>query len=163
MVAPRDFENCFPDREIELVRVINAPRQRVFDAFADPKHLAQWWGPDGFTTTTERMEFRPGGVWRFCMHGPDGRDYQNMITYEEIVPPERIVYKHGGDPDCEPVNFRVRATFEEQVGKTKVTLLMVFASPEEREFVITTYGAIEGGERTLARLEQFVGFAELRR
>ena len=85
--------------------VLDAPRELVFSAFTDPKHLAQWWGPNGFTTTTHAFEFRPGGVWRFVMHGPDGRDYQNRITYEEIVRPERIVYRHGGGDDVEPVQF----------------------------------------------------------
>jgi uncharacterized protein YndB with AHSA1/START domain len=84
-------------------RLLNAPRQLVFSAFTDPKHLAQWWGPDGFTTTTHSFEFRPGGVWHFVMHGPDGRDYQNRITYEEIIRPERLVYRHGGGTDVEPV------------------------------------------------------------
>jgi uncharacterized protein YndB with AHSA1/START domain len=72
-------------------RLLHAPRELVFSAFTDPRHLAQWWGPNGFTTTTHSFEFRPGGVWRFVMHGPDGRDYQNRITYDEIVRPERIV------------------------------------------------------------------------
>ena len=77
-------------RSIIGTRIFDAPRDLVFSAFTDPKHLAQWWGPDGFTTTTHSFDFRSGGVWRFVMHGPDGRDYQNRITYDEIVPPERI-------------------------------------------------------------------------
>jgi len=61
-------------------RVIGAPRDLVWSVWTDPKHLAQWWGPDGFRTTTSAFEFKPGGVWRFVMHGPDGRDYDNRIT-----------------------------------------------------------------------------------
>jgi len=64
-------------------RVFDAPRALVFEAFSDPIHLSQWWGPDGFSTTTQSFDFREGGVWRFVMHGPDGRDYQNRISYEE--------------------------------------------------------------------------------
>jgi uncharacterized protein YndB with AHSA1/START domain len=85
--------------------VFDAPRELVFSAFTDPEHLSQWWGPNGFTTTTHAFEFRPGGVWRFVMHGPDGPDYQNRITYDEFVPPERIVYRHGAGDDVEPVQF----------------------------------------------------------
>ena len=92
-------------RSIIGSRLFDAPRDLVFSAFTDPAHLAQWWGPNGFTTTTYSFEFRPGGVWRFVMLGPDGRDYQNRITYEEIVRPERIVYRHGGGEDVEPVQF----------------------------------------------------------
>ncbi len=82
-------------RSIVGTRVFDAPRDLVFAAFTDPKHLAQWWGPDGFTTTTSAFEFRVGGTWRFVMHGPDGRDYQNRVTYDEIVPGERIVYRQA--------------------------------------------------------------------
>ena len=83
-------------RSIIGTREFDAPRALVFSAWTDPKHLAQRRGPFGFTTTTHSFDFRPGGVWRFVMHGPDGRDYQNRVTFEEIVPPQRIVYRHGG-------------------------------------------------------------------
>ena len=66
-------------RSIIGTRVFDAPRELVFSAFTDPKHLAEWWGPNGFTTTTHAFDLRPGGKWRFVMHGPDGRDYQNLI------------------------------------------------------------------------------------
>jgi uncharacterized protein YndB with AHSA1/START domain len=100
-------------RSIIGTRDFDAPRALVFSAWTDPKHLAQWWGPFGFTTTTFSFDFRPGGVWRFVMHGPDGCDYQNRITFEEIVPPQRIVYRHGGGDDVEPVQFRQTVIFEE--------------------------------------------------
>ena len=57
----------------------------------DPKHVVQWWGPNGFTTTIQEMDFRRGGVWTLVMHGPDGTDYPNYSTFQEIVYPERIV------------------------------------------------------------------------
>ena len=92
-------------RSIIGTRVLDAPRALVFSVWTDPKHLAQWWGPNGFTTTTHAFDFRPGGVWRFVMHGPDGRDYQNRIIFDEIAPLERIVYRHDGGDDVEPVQF----------------------------------------------------------
>ena len=64
-----------PDREIVISRLIDAPQELVFEAFTDQKHIGEWWGPNGFTTTTLIMDLRPGGIWRFVMHGPDGRDY----------------------------------------------------------------------------------------
>ena len=79
-----------------VMRELDAPRDLVFEAWADPRHLSQWWGPDGFTTSTSAFDMRPGGVWRFVMHGPDGRDYDNRITFDEIVRPEFIRYHHGG-------------------------------------------------------------------
>ena len=91
------------DREIVISRVISAPREWVFEAFTEVRHLSQWWGPHGFTTTTRAFEFRVGGVWDFVMHGPDGTEYQEWISWTEIVPPERIALLHGafrGDPDA---------------------------------------------------------------
>ena len=137
-------------------RVFDAPRDLVFAAFTDPKHLAQWWGPNGFTTTTLSFDMRPGGVWRFIMHGPDGRDYQNRITYEEIVPPERIVYRHGGGEDVEPVQFRQSITFEELGGRTRIVWRGDFASTAERDRLIKEYGADTGLLQTMARLAAFV-------
>ena len=78
------------DREIVISRVIDAPRELVFEAFTEVRHLSRWWGPNGFTTTTRSFEFRVGGVWDFVMHGPDGTDYQEWISWTAIVPPERI-------------------------------------------------------------------------
>ena len=106
MAATNSLDLSSDPRSIIGMREFDAPRDLVFSAFTDPKHLAQWWGPNGFTTTTSSFDMRPGGVWRFVMHGPDGRDYQNRITFEEVVPPERLVYRHGGGEDVEPVQFR---------------------------------------------------------
>jgi uncharacterized protein YndB with AHSA1/START domain len=137
-------------------RVLDAPRALVFAAWSDPKHLAQWWGPNGFRTTTHAFDFREGGVWRFVMHGPDGRDYQNRITFDEIVPPERIAYHHGGGDDVEPVQFTTTVTFEDLGNKTKLTMHGVFPSAEARARVIREYGADTGLAQTMARLADYV-------
>ncbi len=143
-------------RSIVGTRMFDAPRELVFSAFTDPNHLAQWWGPNGFTTTTSAFDFRPGGVWRFVMHGPDGRDYQNRVTFEEIVRPERIVYRlHGGD-DVEPVRFTQTVLFEDIGGKTRLTMRSDFPSAEERDRVIKDYGAAQGLVQTMTRLAEFV-------
>ena len=138
-------------------RLLDAPRELVFSAFTDPEHLAQWWGPNGFTTTTHDFEFRPGGVWHFVMHGPDGRDYQNRITYEEIIRPERIVYRHGGGEDVEPVQFIQTVMLEDLGGdRTQLTWHGQFPSAEERARVIKNYGADKGLSQTMARLVDYV-------
>ena len=141
---------------IITTRVFDAPRELVWSAWTDPAHLAQWWGPDGFTTTTSAHDFRPGGVWRFIMHGPDGRDYQNRVTFDEIVRPELIVYHHGGGDDVEPVQFRTTVTFEELGAKTRLTLRAQFPTAAERDRVIRDYGADTGASQTLARLAEFL-------
>lgn len=144
-------------RSIIGTRVLDAPRALVFSVWTDPKHLAQWWGPNGFTTTTHAFDFRPGGVWRFVMHGPDGRDYQNRITFDKIVPPERIVYRHDGADDAEPVQFATTVTFEDLGnGQTLLTWHGTFPSAEERARVIREYGADKGLVETMARLDDYV-------
>jgi uncharacterized protein YndB with AHSA1/START domain len=143
-------------RSLVATRIYDAPRDLVFSAWTNPRHLAQWWGPDGFTTTTSAFDMRPGGVWRFVMHGPDGRDYENRITFIEIVRPERLVYEHGGGDDVEPVQFRTTVTFEDVGGKTRLTMRGVFPSAAERDRVIATYGADKGMVQTMARLAEYL-------
>lgn len=137
-------------------RVLDAPRMLVWEAFTDPIHLAQWWGPNGFSTTTRMFEFRTGGVWRFVMHGPDGRDYQNRITFVELTKPERIVYRHGGGDDIEKADHTTTVTFEDLDNKTKLTWRLVFSSAAERDRIIATYGADKGLVQTMARLADYV-------
>ena len=143
-------------RSIIGIREFDAPRDLVFSVWTDAKHLAQWWGPNGFTTTTSRFEFRPGGVWRFVMHGPDGRDYQNRIVFDEIVPPERIVYRHGGSDDVEPVHFKQTVVFEDIGGRTRITCRSDFPSASARDRVIKEYRADTGLEQHMARLDKYV-------
>jgi uncharacterized protein YndB with AHSA1/START domain len=142
------------DREIVTRRVIDAPRDLVFDAWTDARHVAHWFGPDGFTITTHEMDVRPGGVWRFTMHGPDGTDWPNVVTYQEVTRPERLVYLHGdeGEPDM----FHVTVTFDERDGRTALTLRSVFKTAAAREFVVRERGAVEGAEQTVARLDRYV-------
>jgi uncharacterized protein YndB with AHSA1/START domain len=159
MAAGSDVDTDSDPRSIIATRVFDAPRELVFAAWSDPKHLAQWWGPNGFTTTTHSFDFRPGGVWRFVMHGPDGRDYQNRITFDAIEKPGRISYRHGGSDDVEPVQFKTTVVFEELKGpaaKTRITMRMDFPSPHERDRVIKDYHAADGLAQTLSRLGEYL-------
>jgi uncharacterized protein YndB with AHSA1/START domain len=89
-------------------------RALVFETSTDPKHLAHWWGPNGFTLTTYEMEFKPGGVWRLVMHGPDGRNYQNTVVYVEIADSERLIYRHPSPPE-----FQMTVTFADEGKKPR--------------------------------------------
>lgn len=144
------------DRLIVTTRVFEAPPALVFDAFTDPGHLARWWGPKGFTTTTQSFDFREGGVWRFVMHGPDGRDYPNRITFDEIARPTRLVYSHGGEGGYEAIQFQNVITFEDLGGRTRLTMSALFPSAALRERVIREHQADEGGRQTLARLGDYL-------
>jgi uncharacterized protein YndB with AHSA1/START domain len=138
-------------REIVISRVFAAPRELVWEVWTDPKHMVEWWGPEGFTMTIQQMDLRPGGAWRHILHGPDGTDYPGTGVFLEIVKPERIVYSLSGGRKGE-VQFESTWTFEEQGEKTKVTLRMFFPSAEMRDYAVKTYRAIEGGNQTLERL-----------
>jgi uncharacterized protein YndB with AHSA1/START domain len=143
-----------------VTREFDAPRDLVFRAWTDVTHVSQWWGPDGFTTTTSAFDLRPGGEWRFVMHGPDGRDYENRITFDEIKKPELIRYHHGGGEDVEPVRFRTIVTFDDLGDRrTRVTLHAVFPSSAERDRVVKEYGADKGAVQTLARLADYLAKA----
>jgi uncharacterized protein YndB with AHSA1/START domain len=143
------------DREFIISRTIEGPRRLVFEAFTDPKHLARWWGPNGFTTTTRAFEFRPGGVWDFIMHGPDGTDFPNWIEWREIVPPERLEYLHG-ESDDDPRAFASTVTLVERGTATEVTMRAVFKTKEQFDEVVERYGAIEGGQQHLGRLAAYI-------
>jgi len=112
------------EREIVITRVFDAPRELVFRAWTDPKHMEQWWGPKGFTNTVEQMDVRPGGAWRIVMHAPDGNSYPAQGVYREIVPPERLVFTNNAvDKDGNSIiDGFTTVTFAEQDGKTKLTL-----------------------------------------
>lgn len=143
------------DRETVIAQMIDAPRELVFAAFTEVRHLSQWWGPDGFTTTTRAFEFRIGGVWDFTMHGPDGTDYPEWITWTEITPPERIAMLHGEHRE-DPNAFESILTFEAEGQATRIEMRTLFPTREQRDEAIESYGAIEGGKQTLANLAAYV-------
>ena len=143
------------DREIVISRVIDAPRELVFAAFTEVRHLSRWWGPDGFTTTTRSFEFREGGEWVFVLHGPDGTDYPEWIRWTGIVPPERIALLHGeyrGDPNA----FQSVLTFAPDGAATRIEMRTVFPTKELRDEAVEKYHAIEGGQQTLSHLAAYV-------
>jgi len=143
------------EREMVVSRVIDGPRALVFEVFSDSGHLGQWWGPDGFTTTTHAFEFGVGGVWDYTMHGPDGTDYPNWIEWREIARPERIVALHGSRAN-DPEAFVSTFTFVERDGATEVTLRSVFPTRALRDQVLQEFRAIEGAEQTLGRLAAYL-------
>ena len=128
-------QSATAEREIVITRDIGAPRERVFEAFTAVRHLSRWWGPDGFTTTTRAFEFRVGAEWDFVMHGPDGTDYQEWISWSEIDPPARIALRHGafrGDPDA----FESVLTFAPEGAATRLEMRTVFPTKELRDEAI---------------------------
>lgn len=136
--------NC----EIVSSRNVSAPRQLVFKAWTDPKHLEMWWGPKGFTNTFHDFNLHPGGAWRFTMHGPGGEEYRNESVFIKIIEPSKLVWDHISGP-----KFQGVATFEElPEDHTRVTFRMIFRSVGECEKV-KVY-AVDANEQNFDRLEK---------
>lgn len=134
------------EREITTYRLIDKPRELVFQAWTDPKHLANWWGPKGFTNVFQEFDLRPEGNWKFTMHAPDGSVYPNHSIFEKIVHPESIEFRHISGHI-----FNVKVTFEDYNHKTKLTFKMIFPTKEECEE--TKIYAIDANEENFDRLE----------
>jgi uncharacterized protein YndB with AHSA1/START domain len=123
-------------QEIVITRIFDAPRELVWKAFTEPERVKRWWGPKNFTAPVCKVDLRVGGVYLYCMRSPEGQDYWNTGVYKEIIPMERLVYTdsfadekgnvvpatHYGMSADFPLELLVTVTFEEQGGKTKMTL-----------------------------------------
>lgn len=132
-------------REIVSTRHFQQPRETLFAAYADPQRLARWWGPAGFRNTFALFEFRPGGHWRFTMHGPDGKDYANHSVFREVEAPARIVLEHLNAP-----HFEMHITHTEEAGGTRLTWRMRFDDARTRD-AVARY-AVPANEQNFDRL-----------
>ncbi len=143
------------ERTMVLQRRIKAPRTVVWGAWLNPETLPQWWGPDGFSCKTSRIDLKSGGDWVFDMIGPDGTVFPNHHRYTEVRPEERIAYALLWGENG-PKHADAWATFEDLGGETQVTLGMVFSTAGEFQEA-KGFGAIELGQQTLGKLARFVG------
>ena len=147
--------NSFRQEDNVLIhtRLLDAPRELVWEVWTNPEHIKEWWGPDGFSLTTKAMNVEPGKTWEFIMHGW-GKDWDNKVEYTEVIKPSLISYKHSGAGA--DYNFSVTITFEEVEGKTLLTMKSVFKSKEIIDELNKKVNAIEGGKQTLNRLENYL-------
>lgn len=137
--------------QMVFTRVLNAPRQLVWKAHTDPVEVLKWWGPEGFRNTTHEMTVKVGGVWKLTMHGPDGTDYPNKITYLEVNEPARLVMDHG---DFDKVHFRVETDFIAEGQQTRLVTKMTFADQAQRD-ARASFG-VPGHESAMRRLEGYL-------
>ncbi len=141
-------------KELTITRLFDAPRALVFKAWTDPKHLAQWWGPQGYTNPVCTLDVRPGGALYIEMTGPDGIAIPNRGIFREVVEPERLVFTtrvfedEAGNPRLEVLNT---ITFTEVGDKTRLTMhaLVLIAAPEVSEAL---GGMEQGWNESLDRL-----------
>ncbi len=156
------------EQALVITRVFDAPRENVFRAWLEPERMMRWWGPKGFTTPVCKIDFRVGGKFLNCMHSPDGKDYWSTGVYQEIVEPERIVCtdsfadaegnvvpaSHYGMVGEFPIEMLVTVTFEDQEGKTKMTLRHAgMPAGENRD------GANQGWNESFDKLAEYVAKA----
>ena len=140
-----------------ITRTLKAPRELVWKMFSDPYHLAQWWGPKGYTNRVEKFDLRTGGKWLHVMIGPDGHELPTDNDIIEATPPRRIVLRNApADPeifgDNPPPGFTKTLTFEEVEGGTKLTLVCSFDKPQHKDAVIRR-GFSLGTNESFDRLE----------
>jgi len=146
-----NMANDTKDREIFLSRTLNAPVALVWEVWTQPEHIANWWGPAGFTNTISTMDMRAGGEWNLVMHGPDGKDYINKSIFKEVILHKKIVYEHVSYP-------RLIATieFEERGDKTHITWHMLFESREQFIEVAKAHKVVEGQKQNVEKLEAYL-------
>jgi uncharacterized protein YndB with AHSA1/START domain len=142
--------------EVVFSRLIAAPVALVWEIWSDVRHLHEWFGPAGFTATTQEFAFAPGGVWRFTMHGPDGTDYPTRIVFRTIEPKTRIVYANSWDLPDAPLDFTVVVTFATEGEGTRLVLHMTFANDAAMRTAVERYGVLRGGIETFERLAAYV-------
>lgn len=141
-------------QEILITRVFDAPRTAVFSAYTDPDLIPQWWGPKRYATIVDKMDVRPGGLWRFINRDAAGNEYAFHGVYHAIISPERLVatFEFEGAPG--PVSLET-LTLEESGGTTRLTNRSVFQSVEDRDGMLEG-GMEEGVIETMDRLAEIL-------
>ena len=144
-------ESNTADRELIITRKLNAPIDLVWEVWTKPEHIANWWGPDGFTNTIHVMDVKPGGEWDLIMHGPDGKDYKNKSVFKEIIKNKKIVYEHVSAP-----KFVATIEFEAHGEETTIRWRMLFRTAEEFIQTVKTFNADEGLKQNIEKLNRFL-------
>jgi uncharacterized protein YndB with AHSA1/START domain len=151
MLKESNLKYNVSDRELIITRLLNAPRDLVWEVWTNPDLIKNWWGPNGFYNTIFKMEVKPGGEWEFIMHGPNGTDYKNKSIFSEVVKPEKLVFDHVSWP-----KHHVTVTFEEQGNKTLLTWRMLFETSEQLNKVIKEFKADDGLKQNVDKLETYL-------
>ncbi len=138
-----------PSTQIVQSKTYKAPKSLLLRMWSNPEHLSHWWGSIGFTTTTHEMDFKPDGIWRFTMHGPQGRDFPSIVRYRSISK-DQIEYDQMGDG--EHVDYRVKVSFVERDGETDMNYEINFPSAIERDRFVTEVGAEKRLSMSMDRL-----------
>jgi len=136
-------------RTVISSRIIDAPVDDVFDAYANSEKLVRWWGPSGFTLTTESIDLNEGGHWKFVFQGPDGKEYKNHLVFLRIERPHLFVVDHLSGP-----KYHGAVTFDALDNRTRVTMYWTFENVDVFDKIRET--VIAGNEGNFDRLSEVV-------
>jgi uncharacterized protein YndB with AHSA1/START domain len=143
------------DRRFVHSRLIDATPEEVFSAFSQPERLARWWGPEGFFSTFETFDLRPGGSWQFVLHGPDGSNYPNVNVFQSVEPPNRVEVEHLSEDH----HFVLKITFTDQGSQTLVGWEQTFDSVAQKQHIAPWVEP--ANEQNLDRLQREVAGGKL--
>ena len=138
------------NRELRITKIFKAPIDLMWQAWTDSEKIVNWWGPDGFTSTINKMELHEGGEWKLTMHGPDGTNYPNRSIYKEIIPHKKIMFEHFNP------HFITTVFFESKGEETEIDWTMLFDSEEMYEIIVKAHKAGEGQKQTIEKLENYL-------
>jgi uncharacterized protein YndB with AHSA1/START domain len=138
------------DRALSITKSFNASVELIWKMWTDPKHLVNWWGPAGFTSTIHQMDLEEGGEWKLTLHGPDGTNYANRSIYREIIPFTKIVFEHFNP------HFITTVIFEPPGDETRLSWTMLFDTADQRETIVTVHKAGEGQKQNIEKLELYL-------
>ena len=141
--------NC----ELVFKRIYHAPVELVFDMWTDPMRLCKWYGPDGYSLSTETMDLQPGGSWSYTLTGADGKNYRNKVLFLELARPRKLACRYVEDGGPDPIPFGMSLHLQGERASTLLTMQLVFDSPEDLERLARTYQVVEGCQDILSRLE----------
>lgn len=137
-------------REMGITSTFKTPIHLMWEVWTNPRHIANWWGPNGFTNTIQTMDFQEGGEWKFTMHGPDGTNYPNRSIFKEIIPFKKIVIEHFNP------HFITTVLFESKDNETHIDWTLLFDTVEMRETIVKVHKADEGQKQNIERLEKYL-------
>lgn len=138
------------NRELRIVKTFKAPFDLVWKVWTNPEHIANWWGPKGFTNTIHHMDFAEGGEWKFTMHGPDGTNFPNKSIFKEIIPFKKIVFEHFNP------HFFTTVLFEAKGEETQIDWTLLFDTAEMREIIVKVHKADEGQKQNIEKLDRYI-------
>ena len=142
--------NTITNRELHVTKLLNASVESVWEVWINPEHIANWWGPNGFTNTIHTMDLTAGGEWRLTMHGPDGKNFPNKSIFVEIVPVKKIAFQHFNP------NYIATIVFTPEGKETLLDWTMKFETPELYETVVKVFKADVGLKQNVEKLTAYL-------